>query len=73
MAWIGLSAGPYRTWPTPTGGRVIGNFGEHTVVLTGLRGDTIELNDPLVGERTTWTKRDFERMWRRLDRRALSV
>lgn len=73
MAWIGLSAGPYRTWRTPTGGRVIGNFGEHTVVLTGLRGDTIELNDPLVGERTTWTKRDFERMWRRLDRRALSV
>lgn len=50
-----------------------GNLGEHTVVLTGLHGDTIRLNDPLVGERTTWVRRDFERMWRRLGSRALSA
>ena len=73
MVWVGLSPGPYRTWRTPTGGRVTGNFGEHTVILTGLRGEAVALNDPLLGERTTWTRRDFERMWRRLGRRALSA
>jgi uncharacterized protein YvpB len=73
MVWIGLTDGPYKTWRTPRGDRVTGNFGEHTVVLTGLRGDTLELNDPLVGRRTTWTRDEFEQMWQRLGRRAISA
>lgn len=73
MVWIGLSDGPYKTWRTPRGERVVGNFGEHTVVLTGLRGGMVELNDPLVGRRTRWTRDRFEQLWQRLGRRALSA
>jgi uncharacterized protein YvpB len=73
MVWIGLSDGPYETWVTPQGRRVTGNFGEHTVVLTGVRGDRLFVNDPLLGQRTTWTREQFELMWRRLGKRALSL
>lgn len=73
MVWVGLSDGPYQTWRTPDGGEVTGNFGEHTVVLTGIQGDDISVNDPLVGERTTWTRAYFEELWARLGRRALGV
>lgn len=73
MVWIGLSDGPYETWRGPQGGKVTGNFGEHTVVLTGIRGKRLYVNDPLVGERTTWTRGYFEELWERLGRRALSV
>ncbi|MCA1706994.1 MAG: C39 family peptidase, partial [Actinobacteria bacterium] len=71
MTWVGLSDGPYRTWRTREGRRVTGNFGEHTVVLTGLRGNNLAVNDPLDGRRKTWSKGQFELMWRRLGRRAL--
>lgn len=73
MAWVGLSDGPYETWVTPGGRRVAGNFGEHTVVLTGIRGDAIAVNDPLDGTRKTWTRDRFEQMWARLGKRALGV
>lgn len=73
MVWIGLSDGPYKTWRTPRGERVTGNFGEHTVVLTGLEGGMVELNDPLVGRRVRWTRDRFERLWERLGRRAVSA
>lgn len=73
MVWVGLSDGPYATWRTPNGRPVTGNFGEHTVVLTGVEGGYVDLNDPLVGQRTSWTRERFERMWQRLGRRALST
>jgi uncharacterized protein YvpB len=73
MVWIGLSDGPYRTWRTPDGARVTGNFGEHTVVLTGLRGDVLAVNDPLSGRRLRWSRPEFELMWRRLGDRALAL
>jgi uncharacterized protein YvpB len=73
MVWIGLSDGPYETWATPGGGRVTGNFGEHTVVLTGIRGDVLTVNDPLSGRRLRWTRDDFELMWQRLGNRALAL
>lgn len=73
MVWVGLTDGPYETWLTPEGEDVTGNFGEHTVVLTGIDGDAISVNDPLQGVRTTWTRAQFETMWRRLGRRALSL
>lgn len=50
-----------------------GNFGEHTVVLTGIDEDSLEVNDPLSGQRLTWTRSEFEVMWQRLGRQALSV
>ena len=73
MAWVGLSDGPYRTWETPKGRKVVGNFGEHTVVLTGTSDGDVSINDPLSGKRVRWTRADFELMWERLGRRALSV
>lgn len=73
MAWVGLSTGPYKTWRTPGGRTVTGNFGEHTVVITGIEGDQLAVNDPLTGQRLTWTKAQFEQMWTRLGQRALSA
>lgn len=73
MAWVGLSDGPYKTWRTPDGKRVAVNLNEHTVVLTGLAGDRLAINDPLTGRRVTWSREQFDLMWRRLGRRALSV
>jgi len=73
LAWVGLSDGPFKSWRTPQGRRVTGNFGEHTIVLRGLRGGGLVVNDPLVGRTTTWTRPQFELMWRRLGRRALSL
>jgi uncharacterized protein YvpB len=73
MTWVGLSEGPYETWRTPNGKRITGNFGEQTVVLTGIRGGAVAVNDPLSGRRLTWTRRQFEQMWQRLGRRALAL
>ena len=73
MVWIGLSDGPFKTWTTPSGKRFTGNFGEHTVVLTGIKGDRLSVNDPLSGRRLTWSKAQFEVMWKRLGERALAA
>lgn len=73
MAWIGLSRGPYRSWRTPAGKRVTVNFGEHVVVLTGMRGSSIMVNDPLSGSRLVWTRAQFLAKWRLLGRRALGL
>jgi uncharacterized protein YvpB len=73
MVWIGLSDGPYQTWRSPSGEDVTVNFGEHTVVLTGIDGDQLFVNDPIDGLRKVWSKADFEAMWELLDRRAVSV
>ena len=74
MVWIGLSDGPYGEWRSPSGARVRVNFGEHTVVLHGLRADgRLRVSNPLQGTAEVWTQDDFELMWRRLGRRALST
>ena len=73
MVWVGLSEGPYGRWRTPEGRTIRVNFGEHTVVLTGVRGDLLFLNDPLDGRRRTWTRSQFEQLWARLGRRALGA
>jgi len=73
MAWVGLSDGPYETWRTPTGTTIRANFGEHTVVLTGVDGDQLMVNDPIDGQRKRWSKSEFEAMWSRLGRRAVSL
>jgi uncharacterized protein YvpB len=73
MTWIGLSDGPYETWTSPGGAEVTINFGEHTVVLTGVKGDRVFVNDPIDGVRKVWTKAEFEAKWDLLDRRAISL
>lgn len=73
LAWIGLSAGPYRRWRTPSGREIGVNLGEHTVVLTGLSGSGVALNDPLVGVKRVWTRAEFEWRWSLLGRRALGL
>ncbi len=72
-AWVGLSAGPYEDWLSPTGRAVHVNLGEHTVVLTGIGPGVIRLVNPLHGTRETWTRADFERRWRLLGDRALAT
>ena len=72
MTWIGLSDGPFMTWQTPEGRKVRGNFGEHTVLLTGIDGDSLTVNDPLSGKRLTWSRSYFEQLWERLGRRAIA-
>ena len=73
IAWVGLSDGPYRTWETPERRTLTANMGEHTVVLTGTGGGKVFVNDPLSGTRVRWTRPEFELMWERLGRRALSL
>ena len=73
LVWVGLSEGPYETWRSPEGRPIRGNFGEHTVVLTGIREGKLEVNDPLDGQRKTWSREQFEELWPRLGRRALSL
>jgi uncharacterized protein YvpB len=74
MTWVGLQDGPYGTWRSPEGRAVRVNFGEHTVVLFGVRRDgALRVMNPLSGAREVWTKQVFETMWERLDRRALAA
>lgn len=73
MAWVGLSSGPYRTWVTPSGRKITVNFGEHTVVLTGVVGNELSVNDPIDGRRKWWSKNQFEAMWGSLGGRAVSL
>lgn len=73
MAWVGLSDGPFGSWLSPSGRRIDVNFGEHTVVLHGLRADgQLLVSNPLEGTRELWTKSQFEAQWDLLGRRAVS-
>lgn len=73
LAWVALSEGPYASWTSPAGKPVQINYGEHAVVLTGVEGEDVHVNDPLSGERLVWTKEQFEQMWAGLGHRALAA
>lgn len=73
LAWVALSAGPYASWTSPAGKPIRVNYGEHAVVLTGAGPARVRVNDPLSGERLTWSKSEFERMWAGLGHRALAA
>ena len=73
FTWIGLQDGPYETWQSPRGEEVTVNYGEHTVLLIGIEGDRLLVNDPLDGQRKWWSKAEFEVMFDRLDQRAISA
>jgi uncharacterized protein YvpB len=72
MVWVALAEGPYASWHSPSGKLVHINYGEHAVVLSGVSKGDVTVNDPLSGERLTWTKSQFEAMWASLGRRALA-
>ncbi len=73
LAWIGLADGPYESWRGPRGESVRVNWGEHTVLLRGLAGDRLLVNDPLSGQKLLWSKEEFEAKWALLGRRAISA
>lgn len=74
MAWIGLSDGPYGEWRSPRGRAIRVNFGEHTVVLTGIRRDgDLQVVNPLQGTLESWSRSRFEAAWELLGRRALGA
>ncbi|MDX6604543.1 MAG: hypothetical protein QOF23_1052 [Solirubrobacterales bacterium] len=73
IAWVALSNGPYATWVSPAGKPIEINYGEHVLVLTGVEGQVVHVNDPLSGTRLTWSKSQFEQMWEGLGRRALAA
>ena len=74
MVWIGLSAGPYVSWRSPDGRLVRVNFGEHTVVLTGVASaGGVSVVNVLQGTRERWTQSQLLEKWERLGRRALAA
>jgi uncharacterized protein YvpB len=73
MVWVGLSDGPYQRWVTPRGRQVVGNFGEHSLLLVAFRRGEFVYNDPLTGARDTVSPEGFTTMWARLGRRAISA
>ncbi|HEX2707773.1 MAG TPA: C39 family peptidase [Solirubrobacterales bacterium] len=73
MVWVALSNGPFATWSSPSGQSIRVNYGEHALVLTGVDPADVRVNDPLSGTRLTWSKPQFEQMWKGLGRRALSA
>lgn len=73
MVWVGLSDGPYGEWRSPEGRPVRVNFGEHTVVLTGVRPDgALDVVNVLQGTSEVWSRDKFIAMWSLLGRRAVS-
>jgi uncharacterized protein YvpB len=72
LAWVALAPGPYASWTSPAGRSIRVNYGEHAVVLTGVDHGAVKVNDPLSGERLTWSKARFETMWNGLGDRALA-
>jgi uncharacterized protein YvpB len=73
LAWVGLAAGPYLSWLTPSGEKVTVNLNEHAVTLVGAGPGYILVNNPLTGERERWSDELFSYRWRLLGRRALEL
>lgn len=73
LAWVGLSAGPYLTWLTPSGKRITVNLGEHAVALVGAGPGYVLVDNPLSGLRETWSESLFSYRWQLLGRRALEL
>jgi uncharacterized protein YvpB len=73
LAWVGLAAGPYLTWLTPSGRKITVNLNEHAVVLVGGGPGYFLVDNPLSGERERWSDGLFSRRWKLLGRRALAL
>jgi uncharacterized protein YvpB len=73
LAWVGLAAGPYLSWLTPSGRKITVNLDEHTVVLVGAGPGYLLVNNPLTGRRERWSEALFRYRWQLLGRRALEL
>lgn len=73
LAWVGLAAGPYLSWLTPSGRKITVNLNEHAVTLVGAGPGYVLVDNPLTGERERWSDALFSYRWRLLGRRALEL
>jgi uncharacterized protein YvpB len=73
LAWVGLGAGPYLSWMTPSGRKITVNLDEHAIVLVGAGPGYVLVNNPLTGARERWSEELFNYRWRLLGRRALEL
>ncbi len=73
LAWVGLAAGPYLSWLTPSGREITVNLDEHAVTLVGAGPGYVLVNNPLTGRRERWSDALFTYRWRLLGRRALEL
>lgn len=73
QAWVGLAAGPYLRWLTPSGREITVNLNEHAVVLVGAGPGYVLVNNPLTGLRERWSDELFSYRWKLLGRRALEL
>ena len=73
LAWVGLAAGPYLHWLTPSGREITVNLDEHAVTLVGAGPGFVLVNNPLTGRRERWSDGLFSYRWRLLGRRALEL
>ncbi|HLX32868.1 MAG TPA: C39 family peptidase [Gaiellaceae bacterium] len=73
LAWVGLDAGPYLSWLTPTGRKITVNLDEHAVVLVGAGPGYVLVDNPLSGRRERWSESLFEYRWQLLGHRALAL
>jgi len=73
LAWVGLAAGPYLSWLTPSRRQITVNLNEHAVTLVGAGPGYVLVNNPLTGERERWSDELFSYRWRLLGRRALEL
>jgi uncharacterized protein YvpB len=73
LAWVGLAAGPYLSWLTPSGRKITVDLNEHAVVLVGAGSGYVLVNNPLTGERERWSDALFSYRWKLLGRRALAL
>jgi uncharacterized protein YvpB len=73
LAWVGLAAGPYLRWLTPSGHEITVNLNEHAVTLVGAGPGYLLVNNPLTGRRERWSDDLFSHRWKLLGRRALEL
>jgi uncharacterized protein YvpB len=73
LAWVGLAAGPYLSWLTPSGREITVNLNEHAVTLVGAGPGYLLVNNPLTGRRERWSDALFSYRWKLLGRRALEL
>lgn len=73
LAWVGLAAGPYLSWLTPSGSEITVNLNEHAIILVGAGPGYVLVNNPLTGNRERWTDAVFSYRWKLLGERALEL
>jgi uncharacterized protein YvpB len=73
LAWVGLAAGPFLSWLTPSGREITVNLNEHAVTLVGAGPGYLLVNNPLTGRRERWSNELFSYRWKLLGRRALEL